>query len=148
MYTYNSAPSKNCGLVPISSSTGRASPIASAATNSPKAADTMSAVCAARAEPSSSSAPRRCAMTALMPVPMPIRSPVNRATYVVVEPTAPSAPAEPNLPTTATSDMLNSTCSTFENMSGRLKSNIFFKSGPCVIDSARFARSLCIQTFV
>ena len=124
----------NSAFVPISVSTGRASPIASAATAMPYATATMNAVCATRDTPSSSFAPSRCAMTEFTPAPRPINSPVNSATYVVVEPTAPSAPSGPNRPTTATSDILNSTCSTLESMSGRLNRSIFFTGEPEIID--------------
>ncbi len=52
----------------------------------------------------------------------------------VVEPTAPSAVEPANRPTTATSDMLNKTCSRLDNASGRLTRRICFASGPSVRD--------------
>ena len=45
----------------------------------------------------------------LTPLPMPIKKPVKSETNIVVEPTAPRASALENLPTTATSAMLNNT---------------------------------------
>ncbi len=44
---------------------------------------------------------------------------MNRVTSVLVEPTAPSAVEPAKRPTTATSDILNSTCSRLESASGR-----------------------------
>ena len=57
-----------------------------------------------------SRAPRCHAIRTLTALPMPMRKPVNSVTRMVVEPTAPRASALENLPTTATSAMLNSTC--------------------------------------
>ena len=54
-------------------------------------------------------APKCCATMTLTPLPMPIKKPVKSETNIVVEPTAPRASALENLPTTATSAMLNST---------------------------------------
>ena len=67
-----------------------------------------------------------------MPLLRPIRKPVNRVTRMLVEPTAPSAVDPANRPTTATSDMLNSTCSRLDRASGRLTSKICLASGPSV----------------
>ena len=69
-----------------------------------------------------------------MPLLRPIRKPVNRVTRMLVEPTAPSAVEPANRPTTATSDMLNSTCSRLESASGRLTRKICFARGPSVRD--------------
>ena len=77
-------------------------------------------------------APTQRATSTFTPVPTPIRKPVNSVTRMVVEPTAPSAAEPANRPTTAMSDMLNSTCSTFEIISGRLKKRICFPRRPCV----------------
>ena len=57
-----------------------------------------------------SPAPRCWATLTLTALPMPIIKPVNSVTRIAVEPTAPSASALENLPTTATSAILNSTC--------------------------------------
>ena len=51
---------------------------------------------------------------------------------MLVEPTAPSAVDPANRPTTATSDMLNSTCSRLDRASGRLTSKICLARGPSV----------------
>ena len=67
-----------------------------------------------------------------MPPLRPIRKPVNRLTRMLVEPTAPSAVEPANRPTTATSDMLNSTCSRLESASGRLTRKICLARGPSV----------------
>ena len=67
-----------------------------------------------------------------MPLLNPMRKPVNKVTRMLVEPTAPSAVEPANRPTTATSDMLNSTCSRLERASGRLTRKICFASGPSV----------------
>ena len=53
---------------------------------------------------------------------------------MLVEPTAPSAVEPANRPTTATSDMLNKTCSRLDNARGRLTRRICFASGPSVRD--------------
>ena len=58
---------------------------------------------------------------------------VKRNMRVAVEPTLPSAEAPENVPTTATSVMLNKTCNIFESISGRLNNNIFFHKDPSVI---------------
>ena len=63
---------------------------------------------------------------------MPMRKPVNSDTRIVVEPTAPSAADPANRPTTAISDMLKSTCNTFESMSGMLKWTMEGSRGPSV----------------
>ena len=62
-----------------------------------------------------------------------MRKPVNSVTSVDVEPTEPSAVALENLPTTATSAMLNSTCSSCEKISGTLNRKMFLYNGPSVI---------------
>ena len=51
---------------------------------------------------------------------------------VLVEPTAPSAVDPAKRPTTATSDILNSTCSRLESASGRLTRKICLARGPSV----------------
>ena len=61
-----------------------------------------------------------------------MRKPVNRVTKMLVEPTAPSAVEPANLPTTAKSDMLNSTCSRLDSASGRLTRRICLARGPSV----------------
>ena len=80
-----------------------------------------------------SRAPRCRATQTLTALPIPIRKPVNRDTRIVVEPTAPKASLLENLPTTATSAMLNSTCKSWDSISGILKNNIFFQRDPSVI---------------
>ena len=67
-----------------------------------------------------------------MPLLRPIKKPVNSVTKILVDPTAPSAVDPANRPTTATSDMLNSTCSRLDRASGRLTRRICFASGPSV----------------
>ena len=69
-------------------------------------------------------------------MPTPIKKPVNSVTSVAVEPTAPSAVDPANWPTTAMSDILNSTCTTFETISGTLNRKICRPSGPRVISKA------------
>ena len=58
----------------------------------------------------------------------------DSVTKMLVEPTAPSAVEPANRPTTATSDMLNKTCSRLDNASGRLTRRICFARGPSVRD--------------
>ena len=79
-----------------------------------------------------SRAPRCCAAWTLTALPMPMRNPVNSDTRIVVDPTAPKASALENLPTTATSAMLNSTCKSCDSISGTLNRSIFFQREPCV----------------
>lgn len=62
-----------------------------------------------------------------------MRKPVNSDTSVVVDPTEPRASALENLPTTATSAMLNMTCKSCDSMSGMLNKKMFFQSDPWVI---------------
>ena len=78
-------------------------------------------------------APRCCATRTFTALPIPIRKPVNSDTRMVVDPTAPNASALENLPTTATSAILNKTCKSCDSMSGMLKRSIFFHSEPFVI---------------
>ena len=70
----------------------------------------------------------------MMPLLRPMRKPVNRVTKMLVEPTAPSAVEPANRPTTAMSDMLNSTCSRLDSASGRLTRRICLARGPSVSD--------------
>ena len=60
-------------------------------------------------------------------------NPVKRATSVDVDPTDPSAVALENLPTTATSAILNNTCSRCGKISGMLNRKMFLYNGPSVI---------------
>ena len=83
--------------------------------------------------PSRSCAPICRATRTFTALPMPIRKPVNSVTSIVVEPTAPSASALENLPTTATSAMLNSTCKSCDSISGPLNTSMFFHREPLVI---------------
>ena len=69
------------------------------------------------------------AFLAITPPPLP-----READIGLVEPTAPSAVEPANRPTTATSDMLNKTCSRLDNASGRLTRRICFARGPSVRD--------------
>ena len=69
----------------------------------------------------------------MTPLDRPMRKPVNSVTSVDVEPTEPSAVSLANLPTTATSAILNMTCNSCEKTSGMLKSRMFFHSDPSVI---------------
>ena len=78
-------------------------------------------------------APRCCATRTLTALPIPMRNPVNNDTRMVVDPTAPKASALENLPTTATSAILKSTCKSWDSISGTLKRNIFFHREPSVI---------------
>ena len=78
-------------------------------------------------------APRWRATSTLTALPIPMRKPVKSVTSVVVEPTAPKASALENLPTTATSAILKSTCKSCDSISGMLKKSIFFQREPCVI---------------
>ena len=66
-----------------------------------------------------------------------MRKPVKRVTRMLVEPTEPRAVALENLPTTATSAMLNMTCNSWEKIRGRLKRKIFRKREPWVIEMPR-----------
>ena len=62
--------------------------------------------------------------------------PVNRVTKMLVEPTEPRAVEPANRPTTATSDILKSTCSRLDRTSGRLTRRICLARGP-------FGQRLC-----
>lgn len=55
------------------------------------------------------------------------------ATTTTVGTTVFPSPEPTNLPTTAISDMLNITCSTFESISGILNKKVFMHSEPLVI---------------
>lgn len=55
---------------------------------------------------------------------------VNRDTKMVVEPTAPNAVEPANRPTTATSAILNNTCSRLEKIRGMLNRKICSPTGP------------------
>ena len=98
----------------------------------PTISERISEVCTASCTSWSCRAPIYRATTTLTPLPMPIRKPVNSVTRIEVDPTDPSASGPANCPTTATSDMLNSTCSTFVAISGRENRIICWTSGPCV----------------
>lgn len=58
---------------------------------------------------------------------------------MVVEPTAPNAVEPANRPTTATSAILNNTCSRLEKIRGMLNRKICFPNGPrCEVRLCRF----------
>lgn len=142
MCRYSAAPSISSGLVPSRWSTPRvpARPIPHSAM--PISSESSAAVATVCRVPSASRAPIWRAVTTLMPLPSPIRKPVNRLTSVVVEPTAPSATEPEKRPTTAISDILNSTCSRLEAISGRLNSRICLYREPLVRSCSRVAASI------
>ena len=74
-----------------------------------------------------------------------MRKPVNRVTKMLVEPTEPRAVEPANRPTTATSDILKSTCSRLDRASGRLTRRICLARGPSVRD---FADELIVSFFL
>ena len=109
----------------------------SASSRSPVISSSSAEVCTVSDTSRCRSAPRYRATVTFTPLPMPIMKPVNSDTRIVVEPTAPRASAPAKRPTTAMSDMLNSTCSTLESISGRLKRTMDGNSGPSVRDRLR-----------
>ena len=125
MRKYSTAPESKSSLVFSSSSIGAASARHSAAIRSPIRVHRIREVWTQLRVSSSRFAPRYWATRTLTPLPRPIRKPVNRVTRVEVEPTEPRAAALENFPTTATSAILNSTCSSWEKISGTLKRKIF-----------------------
>ena len=106
---YRHAPSISTSLVFKSSSSGRAKTTPIMSSSTPISAESMHEVCTVSSVSRSLREPRYIAVRAFMPLPMPMRKPVNRNTSVAVEPTAPSASAPANCPTTAISDILKST---------------------------------------
>ena len=133
MRKYSTAPSISSGFVRMRVSIGRASVTPTAPSSTPATTQITSALNTVSRVSSSCPAPRNCAMRTFTPLPSPISSPVNSVTRIVVEPTAPSAIAPENLPTTATSARLNSTCKSWDAISGSENSNMFFQSDPVVM---------------
>ena len=93
-----------------------------------------------RTSRSLSRAPMAFAVTALMPLPKPMRMPVSMATMVAVEPTEPRAVEPQNCPTTTMSAILKRTCKMLEAMSGRLKRRIPVQRLPRVISRVVFIK--------
>ncbi len=96
----------------------------------PKKAITTAAVWTVRFTASLSLAPIYRAVRALTPLASPSKIPVDNVTKILVDPTAPRAMGPANLPTTATSEILKTTCRILENISGTLKNRIFFHKEP------------------
>ena len=134
MRKYSTAPGSRSSLVFSSSSIGAASVKHRTVMMRPASVHKISDVWTQFLVSSSCRAPRYCATRTLTPLDRPIRKPVKSVTSVDVEPTEPSAVALENFPTTATSAILNGTCSSCENISGTLNRKIFRSSDPSVIE--------------
>ena len=80
-----------------------------AITQKPVMRQMIKAVCIASDVSLSFLVPRQRATTTFTPFDIPMSMPVKSMTMIVVEPTAPSAFAPANCPTTAMSDILKST---------------------------------------
>ena len=133
MRKHNTAPSIRSSFVPSSSNMNRAEIRQSTIMIQPVARHSTNEVRTEAAMRSLSRAPRCRATRTLTALPIPMRKPVNNDTRIVVEPTAPNASALENLPTTATSAILKSTCKSWDSISGMLKKSIFFHREPSVI---------------
>ena len=117
-------------LVCITVSIPEANPIPKTMITTPDTAIKMAAVWTVLFTLTSSLAPIYSAVRALTPLASPKRRPVESVTRILVEPTAPRAMGPANFPTTATSDMLKTTCRILENISGTLNTIIFFHREP------------------
>ena len=138
MRKYNTAPESNSLFVPISDKIGSERTSAAIATVPEIIRQSNNAVCIASAASLCFFAPRKYAVTTFIPAPSPIRIPVNNKIKVEVEPTAPSANAPANLPTTAISAILKSTCNKFDSIKGTLKLKIFLYKFPLHISILQF----------
>ena len=87
------------------------------AISTPAAVHSTNAVCTVSEVSFFSPAPMNCATRTFTPLPIPISTPVNSVTSIVVDPTEPRACELEKLPTTATSAILNSTCKSCDAIS-------------------------------
>lgn len=146
MRKYSSAPSSRSSRVRISRSIHSALKMHSPDMITPVSTQSNRAVCTAFSVSSCRLAPNSCATRTLTPAPIPIRNPVKSVTRMEVEPTDPMALELENLPTMATSAMLNSTCRICDSISGRLKIRIFFQREPLRHgDGSRNRTLFCFQ---
>ena len=136
------------GLVPISARMLLANTTPTASSSVPARTHTSADAWTVSASSRFAFAPKWRATSTFTPLERPMSSPVNSDTRMTVEPTAPKAMVPANRPTTATSAMLNSTCSRFDKISGTLNASTCFPRGPVVRSfcAAIFLTLLCVFT--
>ena len=130
---YSTAPSISSSFVFINASMGCAKKKHATAISTPAAVHSTNAVCTVSEVSFFSPAPMNCATRTFTPLPIPISTPVNSVTSIVVDPTEPRACELEKLPTTATSAILNSTCKSCDAISGTLNRKMFLYNDPSVI---------------